>query len=58
MLDHQHRIAQIPQARQGHQQAVIVALVQADRRLVEHIEHPGQARADLAGQSDALTFAA
>ena len=30
------------------EQALVVALVQADRRLVEHVEHAGQARADLA----------
>src|SRR5262249_44087799 len=29
-----------------------------DRRLVEHIEHPGQPRADLRGQPYALAFAA
>ena len=40
------------------QQAGVVALVQADRRLVQHIEHAGQARADLAGQADALALAA
>ena len=32
--------------------------MQADRRLVEHVEHAGQARADLAGQADALALAA
>ena len=40
------------------QQPRVVALVQADRRLVQHIEHAGQARADLAGQPDALALAA
>ena len=47
MLDHQNRIAQIPQPLQGFQQPVVVALVQADGRLVQHVQHPGQARADL-----------
>ena len=32
--------------------------MQADRRLVEHIEHAGQARADLRGEPDALALAA
>jgi ABC-type nitrate/sulfonate/bicarbonate transport system substrate-binding protein len=40
------------------EQPVVVALVQADRRLVEHVEHARQARADLAGQADALALAA
>ena len=38
--------------------AAVVALVQADRRLVEHVEHAGQVRADLRRQPDALPFAA
>ena len=58
MLNHDHRIALIAQVLQRRQQPVIVALVQTDRRLVEHIEHPRQARADLAGQPDALAFTA
>ena len=57
VLDHQHRVAEVAQAGQRLQQAVVVALVQADRRLVQHIEHAGQARADLGGQPDALAFA-
>ena len=40
------------------QQAVVVALVQADRRFVEHVHDAGQAGADLRGQPDALRFAA
>ena len=37
MLDHDDRIAQIAQSLQGCEQAVIVALVQADARLIENI---------------------
>jgi hypothetical protein len=40
------------------EQPVVVALVQADRRLVEHVEHARQARADLRGEPDALALAA
>ena len=40
------------------QQRPVVALVQADRRFVEHVEHAGQVRADLRGKTDALPFAA
>jgi hypothetical protein len=32
--------------------------VEADRRLVQNIEHAGEARADLGGEPDALAFAA
>ena len=58
MLDHEDRIAEIAQMFQRDEQPRIVALVQADGRLVEHIEHAGQPRADLRGQPDALAFAA
>ena len=40
------------------EQLAVVALVQADRRLVEHVEHAGEVRADLRRQPDALPFAA
>ena len=58
VLNHDHGIAEVAQPFQRFQQARIVALVQADTRLVEYIEHAGQARADLAGQPDALALAA
>ena len=56
MLDHDHRVAEIAQPLERFEQPVIVALVQADARLVEHVEHARQARADLAGEPDALRF--
>ena len=58
MLDHDHGVAEVAQPLQRFQQPRIVALVQADRGLVQHIEHAGQARADLRGQPDALALAA
>ena len=58
VLDHDHRVAEVAQAPQRVEQARVVALVQADRRLVEHVEHAGQARADLRGEPDALALAA
>ena len=58
MLDHDHGIAEVAQPLQRIEQPRIVALVQADRGLVEHIEHAGQARADLRGEANALAFAA
>ena len=36
----------------------VVALMQADRRLIEHIANADQSAADLRGQPDALRFAA
>ena len=58
MLDHEDGVAEIAQALQRHQQPLVVALMQADGGLVQHIEHAGQAGADLRGQADALAFAA
>ena len=58
VLDHDHGVAEVAQAPQRLQQALVVALVQADRRLVEHVEHAGQAGADLRGEADALALAA
>src|SRR4051794_30551343 len=58
MLDHQHRIAKIAQVLEGFEQTFIVALVQADARLVKNIEPSDQPRSDLGGQSDALRLAA
>ena len=40
------------------EQAVVVARMQADRRLVEDVEHADQPAADLPGQPDPLHFAA
>ncbi len=58
VLDDDDRVAEIAQPSQGRQQAPVVALVQPDRGLVEHVEHPGHPRADLRGQPDALALAA
>ncbi len=58
VFDHDHRIAQVAQPHQRAQQALVVALVQADRGFVEHVHHPHQAGADLRGQADALRLAA
>jgi hypothetical protein len=53
-----HGVAQVAQVRQRRQQLAVVALVQPDRRLVEHVENAGEVGADLRGQSDPLPFAA
>jgi len=58
MLHHDHGVAEIAQALEGFQQLGVVAVMQTDGRLVEHVEHAGQAGADLRGEPDALAFAA
>ena len=58
VLDDDDGVAEVAQVLQRFEQAGIVALVEADRRLVEHVEHAGQARADLRGEADALALAA
>ena len=58
MLDHDHRVAEIAQALECFEQPVVVALVEADAGLVEHVEHARQPAADLAGEADALALPA
>ena len=58
VLDHQHRVAEIAQLFEREQQTVVVAMVQSDGRLVEHVQHAAQLRSDLRRQPDALAFAA
>ena len=58
VLHHDQGVAQVAQFLQSGDQALVVALMQADGRLVQHVEHAGQAGADLGGQADALRLAA
>ena len=51
-------VSQVAKTGQRRQQAPIVALVQANRRLVEHVEDAGEVGADLRRQPDALSFTA
>ena len=39
MLDDQHGVANVPQGRQHVEQPAIVARVQANRGLVQHVQH-------------------
>ena len=57
VLDDDERVAEVAQGHQRLDEPAVVALVQTDRRLVEHVEHAGQARADLRRQADALRLA-
>ncbi len=58
VLHHDHAVANVAQVLQRGNQVVVVALVQADAGLVQHVHHARQAAADLAGQADALRLAA
>ena len=58
VLDDDHRVALVAESGERFQQAVVVAGMQADGRLVEDVEHADQPAADLAGQPDPLHLAA
>ncbi len=58
MLHDDDGIPQVTQPVQRAQQPLVVALVQADGRLVEDVHHAGEARADLAREPDALGLTA
>ena len=57
VLDDDHRIADVAQPCQRLEQALIVSLVQSDRRLIEDVQHANEARSDLRRQADALRLA-
>ena len=58
VLDHDDGVAQIAKPGERREERAIVALVEADRRLVEDVEDAGQVRSNLRRQPDALPFAA
>ena len=58
VLDDDDRVAQVAERRERVEQAVVVARVEADRGFVEDVEHADEPAADLAGEADALRFAA
>ena len=58
MLDDDDGVTHVPQTEQRIQEPAIVALVQTDGRLVEHVHHTHESGADLAGKTDALRFTA
>ncbi len=55
---HQQGVPQVAQMEQRREQALIVPLMESDRRLVEDVEHADQLRTDLRRQPDSLRFAA
>ena len=58
VLDHDDGIPEIAQPAQRADEPVVVALMQADARLIEHVEDAGEPGADLRREPNALRFAA
>ena len=58
VLDDDDGVADVAEVPERGEQARVVALVEADGRLVQHVEHAGEAGADLRGEADALALAA
>jgi hypothetical protein len=58
VFHHDHAVPQVAQPPQGGDQAQVVALVQSDRWLVQHVHDPGQLRAELRRQTNALRLTA
>ena len=58
VLDDEHGVAEVAQPLERADQPVVVALVQADRRLVEDVEHADELRADLRREPQPLRLAA
>src|SRR5260370_1084389 len=58
VLDHDQRVPKVAEAQQGVDQSPVVALVEADRRLVEDVEDTHQLGSDLGRQPDSLRLAA
>ena len=56
VLDHQHRVAQISEPHKRLDEAMVVSLVQANGRLIEHVQRAHKTGADLAGKANALRF--
>ncbi len=58
VLDDDQGVAEVAEGDQRLDETAVVALVQADRRLVEHVQHAGETGADLCREADALGLAA
>ena len=58
VLNHDKRVAHIAQLSEGFDEAAVIALVQTDGGLVEHVEHADQAGTDLGCEADALRLTA
>jgi len=58
MLDHQHGVADRLQSFERANEPRVIALMEADSRLIEHVADADESRADLRRQADALRFSA
>ena len=58
VLDDEHGVAEVAQIFERGEQTAVVAVVQADGRFVENVEHAAQLRSDLGREADALAFSA
>ena len=58
MLNHNERVAHVAQLSQGFDEAAVIALVQTDGGLIEHVEHADQAGTNLGCEADALRLTA
>ncbi len=58
VLDHDDGIPEVAQPAERCEQSRVVALMQTDARLIEHIKNAGQTRTDLRREPDPLRFAA
>src|SRR5438477_11356781 len=58
VFDDENRIAEIAQAFECAEEAVVVALMEADAGFVEDVEDADKTRSDLGGEADALGLAA
>ena len=58
VLDDDHGVADVAQRFERAEQPPVVALMQSDRGLIQDVHDAGESGADLAGEADALRFAA
>src|SRR5688572_21400186 len=58
VFDHDDGVTEIAEPDQRGQQLAVVALMQTNRRLVEHVQNAGEIRTDLRRKPDALPLAA
>ena len=58
VLDDDHGVAEVAQPHERVDQPLVVALVEPDRRFVEHVEHADETAPDLRREPDALRLTA
>ena len=58
VFNHQQCVTQVAQVLQGCQKFAVITLMQADRRLVQNVQHANKPAANLRGKAYALRFAA